>query len=56
MNRPLALGVTLTLLAVAGYVVGVETAYPGRGFSLTAVMVGITLAIISRRKSPEVST
>jgi hypothetical protein len=51
MNRTLASGVALTALGTAGYVLGVagEDAvglvdpYPGRAFSVTGVMVGITL-------------
>jgi len=31
---------------VCGYVVGTLVTYPGRAFSLTAVMIGITLAAI----------
>lgn len=41
-------GVALTVLGVAGYLVGVSTPYPGRSFSLTVVMVGVTLAAVGR--------
>jgi hypothetical protein len=41
-----ALGVGLTGLSLAGYVVGVWVAYPGRALSLTAFMIGITLVAI----------
>lgn len=53
MNRLLGLGMGLTVLGVVGYLVGIETTYPGRGFTVTAVMVGITLAIIGRTTPPE---
>lgn len=46
MNRLFAIGATLTGIGVAGYVLGIATAYPGRAFSVTAVMVGVaTLAV-----------
>ncbi|MFT4890801.1 MAG: hypothetical protein ACI9YT_001722 [Halobacteriales archaeon] len=46
MNRIFATGVVLTGLGVAGYALGIVTAYPGRAFSVTAVLVGLaTLAI-----------
>ena len=41
-----AVGAALTLLGVAGYVVGVVVAYPGRALSVTGVMVGLTLLAI----------
>lgn len=46
MNRTFIAGAGLSLVGVGGYAVGVLVAYPGRSFSLTAVMVGITLAAI----------
>lgn len=46
MHRTRALGAGLTLLGVAGYVAGVLTPYPGRAFSVTAVIVGLTLVSI----------
>jgi hypothetical protein len=48
MNAQLALGLGLTALGLLGYVVGIETAYPGRSFAVMAVMVGVTLAAIGR--------
>jgi hypothetical protein len=42
MDRTFGIGVAATALGVAGYVAGVFVAYPGRAFSLTAVMLGIT--------------
>jgi hypothetical protein len=40
-------GVAATVVGVAGYVAGVATPYPGRAFSVTAVIVGITLLSIT---------
>lgn len=49
MIRGTVLGAALTVLGVAGYAIGVFVDYPGRAFSLTAVMVGIVLITITRR-------
>jgi hypothetical protein len=46
MNRIRAAGVTLTAGGVAAYLAGLATPYPGRAFSVTAVIVGITLASV----------
>lgn len=46
MDRRFILGVGLTVSGVCGYVAGVLVAYPGRSFSLTAMMLGITLAAV----------
>ncbi|AHG02689.1 hypothetical protein HALDL1_02920 [Halobacterium sp. DL1] len=46
MDRLRALGLAVTAVGVAGYAVGTATPYPGRAFSVTAVIVGITLASI----------
>lgn len=43
MDRVRAVGVALTVAAVTGYTVGVVAPYPGRAFSLSGVMVGLTL-------------
>ena len=48
MNRLVAAGVTLVVLGLAGYGVGLFVAFPGRAFAVTAVMVGITLVAIRR--------
>lgn len=48
MNTVLALGLALTAVGLAGYVAGVVVAYPGRAFSLTAVMAGMTLLAVGR--------
>ena len=42
MNRLQLAGVGLTAAGVAGYAIGVFAPYPGRAFSVTGVMVGIT--------------
>lgn len=51
MNRLAAAGAGLLVLGVAGYAVGLFVAYPARAFSVTAVMVGITLVAIRRAAS-----
>jgi hypothetical protein len=56
MNGVGWVGLALTVLGLAGYVTGLAVQYPGRSFSVTAVMIGITLAAIarqSREESPE---
>lgn len=39
-------GGLVTLLGLVGYGVGAAVAYPGRAFSVTAVMLGVTLVAI----------
>ncbi|MEF8799442.1 MAG: hypothetical protein V5A38_08375 [Halolamina sp.] len=39
MNRSFVSGFVLTVVGVVGYLVGVDATYPGRAFSLTALMV-----------------
>ncbi|MEF8856030.1 MAG: hypothetical protein V5A16_01270 [Haloplanus sp.] len=46
MDRTFLVGAGLTVVGTCGYVVGVLVTYPGRAFSLTAIMLGITLAAI----------
>lgn len=48
MARGTALGAGLVVAGVVGYVAGVVVTYPGREFSLTALMVGVTLIAIQR--------
>jgi hypothetical protein len=43
MRHVQTVGALLTVLGVVGYVLGILTPYPGRGFSVAGVMVGITL-------------
>lgn len=47
MNRTFVAGVVLTLASLAGYVAGVVAPYPGRAFTLSGLMVGITLLAVS---------
>jgi len=53
MNGALAAGAGLTLLGVAGYFAGLVAAYPGRAFSISGVMVGITLLAIGSASEVE---
>ena len=48
MNAATAAGLGLTALGLAGYVVGLSVPYPGRAFSLTALMVGLTVVAVAR--------
>ncbi|ELZ98738.1 hypothetical protein C440_00240 [Haloferax mucosum ATCC BAA-1512] len=43
MKRVRTAGIGVTAVGVVGYGVGAFVAYPGRAFSVTTVMVGITL-------------
>lgn len=49
MDRAFAIGAVLTGSGLVGYLLGLAVSYPGRAFSVTAVMVGITLAAIGSR-------
>ena len=46
MNSLQAVGAALTVAGVCGYVLGVLAPYPGRGFSVAGVMVGLTFLSI----------
>ncbi|WP_435332522.1 hypothetical protein [Haloarchaeobius sp. TZWWS8] len=46
MDATFAAGITLTALGAVSYLVGIAVPYPGRAFSLTAVMVGLTLLAV----------
>jgi hypothetical protein len=48
MNRQFGVGVVLLVGGLAGYAAGLAGPYPGRSLSVTAVMVGVTLAAIGR--------
>ena len=48
MNRVAGAGLACTLAGVGGYAAGVLAPYPGRSFSITAVMVGLTLIALGR--------
>lgn len=53
MERRTLAGGGLLVAGVVGYGVGVYTPYPGRSFSLTAIMVGIVLVATTRRAPTE---
>ncbi|WP_135851131.1 hypothetical protein [Halorussus salinus] len=53
MNTALAAGLALTFAGLVGYLVGLTAPYPGRAFSVTGVMVGITLLAIGRWNDSE---
>lgn len=55
MNRLLAVGAATLGLGAVGYGVGLFVPYPGRAFSLTAVMVGLALVVVGRAVPAEVS-
>lgn len=46
-------GLLLTVGGVAAYLVGVAAPFPGRAFSVTAVMVGVTLLAVGRSDAAE---
>lgn len=48
MNTVSALGILLTIVGAAGYLTGVAVAYPGREFSLTALMFGVAVIAVAR--------
>lgn len=53
MERRALAGGTLLVAGLVGYGVGVYTPYPGRSFSLTAIMVGIVLVATAQRAPTE---
>lgn len=46
MDRLRIAGGVLTAAGVVGYLVGTVVPYPGRSFSLTAVLVGLTILAV----------
>ena len=46
MHRVRVIGIACSVLALAGYSVGVFVAYPGRSLSIALLMVGITLVVV----------
>lgn len=46
MKTLFAIGLGTTAVGTAAYLVGLAVIYPGRAFSVTLIMVGITLAAI----------
>lgn len=53
MEWPTAVGIGLFIAGLVGYIVGIYVAYPGRGFSLTAIMVGIAVIAIARQSTAQ---
>ena len=51
MDRSTISGLGLFLVGLIGYVTGIYVAYPGRAFSITAVIVGIALVAIGRQST-----
>jgi hypothetical protein len=49
MDRVRTVGAATTFLALVGYVVGVYAPYPGRGLTVTGLMVGLTLWAVGER-------
>jgi hypothetical protein len=41
-------GLLISAVGVAGYLVGIADPYPGRAFSLTLLMIGVTLVLVGR--------
>lgn len=48
MNRTLAAGTVLLVVGLTGYALGVARPFPGRAFTITAVMVGLLLVAVGR--------
>jgi len=46
MHRLRAVGIGITLGSILAYTVGIWVAYPGRALSITAFMIGVTVAAI----------
>jgi len=53
MNTVAGLELGLTVGGVIGYLTGAAAAYPGRAFTVTAVMVGVTLLAVGRSDPAE---
>jgi hypothetical protein len=51
MDRLRIAGLALALGGLVGYAVGAAVAYPGRAFSVTAVLVGATLFVTGTPRS-----
>jgi hypothetical protein len=49
MNRSTLVGAGLSTAGIVGYAAGIYVAYPGRGFTITAVMIGIALLAMGHR-------
>jgi hypothetical protein len=51
MNWTLTVGLVLTAGGLIGYLVGTAHPYPGRAFSVTAVMIGVTIVAVGGNES-----
>ncbi|QZP36513.1 hypothetical protein [Halobaculum magnesiiphilum] len=51
MNGPFLAAATLTLLSLAGYIVGTIEPYPGREAAIAGLLVGVTLATVTYRRN-----
>lgn len=49
MDRVRTIGSVMALAALVGYIVGIYAAYPGRGLTVTGLMVGLTLWAVGER-------
>lgn len=49
MNWARLAGAGLFAVGLTGYVVGIYVEYPGRAFSITAIIVGVALVAIAAR-------
>ena len=56
MVRRTLLGGGLFLAGLVGYIAGIHVDYPGRAFSVTAIMVGIALVAIAQQSTAEDTT
>lgn len=48
MNGVLVAGLLVTVISLIGYGLGIVTVYPGRAFTVTGIMLGLTLLAIGR--------
>lgn len=51
MDWRIPAGSGLFVVGLVGYVVGIYVEYPGRAFSITAIIVGIALVAIARQST-----
>lgn len=51
MHRSTLIGIGLFLIGMTGYAVGIHVAYPGRAFSVSAVMTGVAIAAIGQQSA-----
>jgi hypothetical protein len=51
MNTVSAAGLVVALAGIGGYLAGLAVPYPGRAFSLTALMTGATMLAVGRSEA-----